>query len=459
MQIVNTENKNNEKFLRKRTENFKFSEFEKRALRELILKMRHTMKSAEGIGLSANQVGIGKRFFVAQVPLKDESGAIIREKFYAIFNPKIVKSSKKTIVMEEGCLSIPGLYGPVERPERITLEGYDKNGRKMKIEASGLLARVFQHEMDHLDGKFFIDRVKKEDIKNILKDRPINFVFFGTPEFAQTVLKKLIEPIIDGRRGFKPTLLVCNPDKPIGRKQVLTAPPVKHTAEEHGIPVFQPEKLGQNEISRIKSVGADFAVLASYGKIIPKELIEAFPRGIIGVHPSLLPSYRGASPIQTAILDGAKISGVTLFLLDDKVDHGPIIAQRKLQFSISGFQFPKLHNELAELGGDLLVETLPEFIKNKTAPLPQDEARATYTKKFTSQDGYVSPDELARAQTKGGEVAQIIERKIRALNPEPGVWTADADGKRIKLLAAEMRNGAIKLVRIQREGGNPQQIR
>jgi len=169
MKIVTVENKNNEKFLRKRTEDFKFSEFEKSALRKLIAEIRHTMKSAEGIGLSANQVGIGKKFFVTQIPLRDESGAIIREKFYAIFNPKIVKSSKKTVVMEEGCLSIPGLYGPVERPERVTLEGYDQNGRKVKIEASGLLARVFQHELDHLDGKLFIDRVKSEVLKNMVK--------------------------------------------------------------------------------------------------------------------------------------------------------------------------------------------------------------------------------------------------------------------------------------------------
>ena len=174
MQIITVENKNSEKFLRKKTEDFKFSEFEKRALKELVEKMRNTMKKADGIGLSANQIGIGKKFFIVQIPLQDEGGAIIREKFYAIFNPKIIKLSKKTAVMEEGCLSMPGLYGPVERPERIVLEGYNQNGKKIKIEASGLLARVFQHEMDHLEGKLFVDRAKSDDIKHAPKYDKLN---------------------------------------------------------------------------------------------------------------------------------------------------------------------------------------------------------------------------------------------------------------------------------------------
>jgi len=284
----------------------------------------------------------------------------------------------------------------------------------------------------------------------------INFVFFGTPEFAQIVLRKLVESNLGGQYGLKPSLVVCNPDKPVGRKQILTAPPVKRTAEERGIPVFQPEKLAESEIARIKSVGANFAVLAAYGKIIPKELIEAFPRGIIGVHPSLLPLYRGASPIQNAILDGAQTTGVALFLMDDKVDHGPVIKNSKLKMQNAKLTYEELSKILAEKSGDLLVETLPEFIKNEITPLPQDEARATYTKKFTSQDAYVSPTELARAQTQGGEIAKIIERKIRALNPEPGVWTSDENGKRIKLLSSDVRGGVLKLLLIQREGKNPQ---
>lgn len=165
MKIVTVENKNNERFLREKTEHFELSELRASEVRNLLQQMKRTMKEAEGIGLSANQVGIGKKFFVAQIPVEDESGSVIREKFYAVFNPKIVKTSKKKIVMEEGCLSIPGFYGPVERSEHVVLEGQDQNGRKVKIKASGLLARVFQHEMDHLDGRLFIDRVEKNKLK------------------------------------------------------------------------------------------------------------------------------------------------------------------------------------------------------------------------------------------------------------------------------------------------------
>ncbi len=124
--------------------------------------MREKMKEAHGIGLSANQIGLPYRVFVAQVP--SHQG---RPKFYAIFNPEIVKQSKETEIMEEGCLSIPGKYGFVERASRIVIKGYDPNGKKIKIKAWGLLARVFQHEIDHLDGKLFIDRTNK--VKEIKK--------------------------------------------------------------------------------------------------------------------------------------------------------------------------------------------------------------------------------------------------------------------------------------------------
>jgi len=170
MKILTINDKKEGKFLRRKTANFDFSKFDKKELNELIKKMRETMTKAIGIGLSANQIGLNLRFFVVQIsdkPLKrDENNKIILPstksmKFYAIFNPEIVKTSKEKIIMEEGCLSVPGIYGLVERPEKITLTGYDKNGKKLKIKAWGLLARVFQHETDHLNGILFIDKAKQ----------------------------------------------------------------------------------------------------------------------------------------------------------------------------------------------------------------------------------------------------------------------------------------------------------
>ncbi len=156
MGIYDVNRKGEEKVLRKKLPPVDLAREDKKALRELARRMRAAMQSANGVGLSATQIGLTKRLFVARVP--DGQG---RVKFYAVVNPEIVKASAETAVLEEGCLSVPERYGMVERPARVTLTGLDLNGRKVKIKAWGLLARVFQHEVDHLDGKLFVDRSKE----------------------------------------------------------------------------------------------------------------------------------------------------------------------------------------------------------------------------------------------------------------------------------------------------------
>ncbi len=172
MKILTINNRREKKFLRKKTAKFDFSKFDKQEIRDLIRNMRETMEAADGIGLSANQVGLDLKFFVTELPEENKA-----PKFYAIFNPEIIKPSKEKSVMEEGCLSVPELYGLVERPEKITLVGQDKDGKKIKIKAWGLLARVFQHETDHLNGILFVDKatnlrkyenVRKYENKEIL---------------------------------------------------------------------------------------------------------------------------------------------------------------------------------------------------------------------------------------------------------------------------------------------------
>lgn len=159
MGILSINNRKENSFLRKKLPSLDFSRVSRKELRELIAKMRVTMKRAVGIGLAANQIGRTERLFVAQIPSSRESGS--DEKFYAVLNPKIVKNSGDKIEAEEGCLSVPGKFGVVPRSERVILEGYNLEGKKIKIKARGLLARVFQHEVDHLDGKVFVDRTKK----------------------------------------------------------------------------------------------------------------------------------------------------------------------------------------------------------------------------------------------------------------------------------------------------------
>src|SRR3989344_6086527 len=177
----------------------------------------------------------------------------------------------------------------------------------------------------------------------------LNFAFFGTSEFAVKILGRLIES------GYIPSLVVTTPDKPQGRKMIMTSPPVKVFAQKHNLKIVQPERLAvKPPLGGLTAKSFDLFIVASYGKIIPKSILDIPKFGTLNVHPSLLPKFRGPSPIQAFILSGEEKTGATIMLMDEQVDHGPILAQRKLEFSISNFQFPKpsakqLEEKLAEL--------------------------------------------------------------------------------------------------------------
>ena len=281
------------------------------------------------------------------------------------------------------------------------------------------------------------------------------YSFFGTPRFAEIVLKKLIET------GMKPRVVVCNPDQPVGRDQILTPPPTKIIAAEYDILVWQPEKplVGQFEILK----NNDVFIIAAYGKIIPGEILKIPKNGSIVLHPSLLPKYRGATPIRSAILAGEKEIGVTIIKMDKKIDHGPILSQRKIKTEKKSYL--ELRDELAEVGAKLLIETLPKYLNNEIVPKAQNHNEATFTKKFSSDDAYVLPEKLKTAFQKSGKEAEEIERMIRALNPEPGVWTEFEEqygnlpkGKRIKLLESEIKGGKLILTEIQIAGKIPRRV-
>ena len=301
----------------------------------------------------------------------------------------------------------------------------------------------------------------------------MKFIFFGTPEFAAIILEKLIQA------ELMPEAVICNPDKPTGRKQIITPPPVKVLAQKYGLTIYQPKD--KNELLEIiKKLQPDLAIVAAFGMLFPKEILAVPKYGFINIHPSLLPKYRGPTPIQNAILNGDEKTGVSLFLIDEKMDHGPILAKRELEFPISpaardpaqrdNFQFPILSQKLAKLGADLLIQFLESLISQKLTNnikevglpnielKPQDESQATYTKKFETKDAYIEPADLEKAENQGGEIAIEIERKIRALNPEPGIWTLQ-NGKRMKILEAILTpENKIKLKKIQFEGKNPVEI-
>lgn len=265
----------------------------------------------------------------------------------------------------------------------------------------------------------------------------INFAFLGTPDFAAIVLRKLIDA------EMPPKIVVCNPDRPVGRKHIITPPPAKVLAEEHGIKVWQPEKLTLPEWQ--KEVGEiDFAVVAAYAKIIKKEILDTAKLGVIGVHPSLLPQYRGATPIQSSLLNGEKETGTTLYFVDEFVDHGPVIASEKCRVAADE-TYTTLLQKLAALGGKLLAEVIPELAAGYIKAQAQDETLATLTKKFKTEDGLVNLEK---------DAPLTVFRKIRALNPEPGVFTF-RNGKRVKLLEASWEDGKLKIIKTQVEGEKP----
>jgi methionyl-tRNA formyltransferase len=295
----------------------------------------------------------------------------------------------------------------------------------------------------------------------------MKYVFFGTPDLAARFLERVMAS------GFVPCAVVTNPDRPIGRKQVLTPPPVKlatgnwqlATGKNGGgdeeitekIEILQPEKLDAEFVAKLKAYGADFFVVFAYGKILRKNVLELPRLGCIGVHPSLLPKYRGPTPFQSALLNGETETGVTLFLLDEGVDSGPILARSAPVPITDKDTYRSLAEKLADAGADLFISIVPKLLEGKLEPQPQDDAQATFTKKFTSEDAYIVPEDLVAAQNGDGAKASAIDRKIRALNPEPGVWILQ-NGKRVKLLEAVILNGALKLRKTQEEGQKPKYI-
>jgi len=266
-----------------------------------------------------------------------------------------------------------------------------------------------------------------------------NYIFFGTPRFAAVVLERLIAD------GMPPLLVVANPDRPTGRKQTLTPPEAKIVADYAGIPVLQPEKIDAGFLETLHGREAECYLVAAYGTILPAELLAIPRKGVLGIHPSLLPRHRGASPIQGAILAGDARTGVTLYLLDEKMDHGPVLGQETLV--LRGEEtYRELEEALAVMGAKLALALLPRYLAGELSPTSQDHAQATSTGKFKTEDGFV---EL------GKDGPELIARKVRALSEEPGVYTLK-DNKRLKLLAVERRPEGLVVTRIQWEGKTPQ---
>lgn len=251
----------------------------------------------------------------------------------------------------------------------------------------------------------------------------MNIIFFGTSQFAIPILDALV------KNNLSPILVVTTSDRPQGRGKKIQSPPVKIWAQKNNIPIIQPENINIGYLrSDIKY--ADLFIVASYGKIIPKALLDMPKYGSLNVHPSLLPKYRGPSPIQTAILAGDRETGVTIMLMDGKVDHGPILKISNFQFQILKQTYGELERNLAELGARLLIEIIPGWVDSKIKPIEQNHNEATYTKKITKEDGHIN----------WKEPAEFIEKKVRAYWPYPGTYTFwDKNGAKTRLKIIEVK--------------------
>lgn len=238
------------------------------------------------------------------------------------------------------------------------------------------------------------------------------------------------------KNGYNVVAVVTNPDEPFGRKNILTPPPVKVLAQKHKILVLQPENLKDPNFKK-ELPEADLFIVAAYGKLIPKEILDMPKYGALNIHPSLLPRWRGPSPIQSTILAGDKETGVTIIKMDELMDHGPILAKRELvifnsQFSIPKTTYQKLHDTLAKLGAELLMETLPRWLKGEITLVPQDNSpqdnsKTTHSKILKKDDGRIN----------WSRPAEEVERMIRAFNPWPGAWTLWPSDKKIYRLRIE----------------------
>ena len=253
----------------------------------------------------------------------------------------------------------------------------------------------------------------------------MRIVYMGTPEIAATILERLLE------EPYEVVLVVTQPDRPKGRGNTLTCSPVKELAVSRGIPVFTPEKLRLPEnVEVVREAEPDMIVVAAFGQILPKSVLDIPRYGCINVHASLLPKYRGAAPIQWSILDGESETGITIMYMNEGLDTGDILLQKVVPIDAEETG-GSLHDKLAETGAEALVEAIPGIIDGTLEPVPQGEMTTPYAKQLTK--------EMGRLDFSWD--AEKLERYVRGLNPWPGTYTF-RDGQMLKIWAAEVCDGS-----------------
>lgn len=247
-------------------------------------------------------------------------------------------------------------------------------------------------------------------------------VFMGTPDFAVPCLEALVTA------GYPVVMAVTQPDKPVGRKRVLTAPPVKAFAVAHDIPVLQPEKIKNNPeaLDALKATEADLFVVVAYGKILPQNVLDIPRHGCINVHASLLPEYRGSAPIQWSIVKGESVTGVTTMVMDAGMDTGDMLLKAEVDIALNDTAV-SLSEKLSQAGASLLLDTLPGYLSGEVQPTPQDHSQATSIPLLKKEDGEIHWQQSATQ----------IYNQIRGFYPWPGTYTFFQD-KTLKVIQARL---------------------
>ena len=266
----------------------------------------------------------------------------------------------------------------------------------------------------------------------------LKIAFFGTPEFAIQVFDDLYSA------GIQPTLVVTQPDKPAGRKLALTPPPVKNWSLQKNISLLQPEKLNDDFKKKLEETDWDLFIVAAYGLIVPQNILDIPKYGTLNIHPSLLPKHRGATPIQQAILEDDG-TGVTIMVMDSKMDHGDILVQEKTTVESWPPTTPELMAVTATQGAKMIIDNLQDYIQGDLLPQPQEHEKATFTDKIIKKDGLI---DLLESDEKNF-------RKIQAYSHWPRTYFfTEKQGKDIRVIitSAKLINGKLHIERVVPEG-------
>lgn len=260
--------------------------------------------------------------------------------------------------------------------------------------------------------------------------------FFGTPDLCIPILNALKEA------GYTPAHIITNPDRPVGRKQILTPPPVKIWAHEQNIAVHQPIKLDDDFTEWYRNAGIDIAIVVAYGKIIPQEIITIPTHDTLNIHYSLLPRWRGASPVETALLHGDTETGVCIQKMVYELDAGDILAQEKITIGTHETA-PELLDRLNRIGARLLINLIPDYITGRVRPYAQDPTYITHCSKIKKSDGEISLTHMS---------SEELWNRYRAYFGWPGIFFFDAHNKRVKITRARMENDNFIIEKVIPEG-------